>query len=45
MVSYKCFVCNKKISADTMGKRVRCIYCGSKMLFKQRSTITKVKAR
>ena len=45
MVRYKCFSCNHKISDETLGKRIRCPYCGSKMLFKSRSTITKVKAR
>ena len=45
MVSYKCFNCNKKVSAEYLRKRVRCPYCGSKMLFKQRSVLTKVKAR
>jgi len=45
MVKYKCFDCNKKIAFDSLGKRVRCPYCGSKMLFKQRGGPTKVKAR
>lgn len=45
MVSYKCFNCNKKVSDTYVTKRVRCPYCGSKMLFKPRKTITKVKAR
>lgn len=45
MVKYKCFYCNKKISKESMGKRIRCPYCGSKILFKQRTTVTKVKAR
>lgn len=45
MVKYKCFYCNKKISDENMGKRIRCPYCGSKILFKQRTTVTKVKAR
>jgi len=44
MVKYRCFYCNKNVSDEMMGKRVRCPYCGSKMLFKARSTITKVKA-
>ncbi|MFH1316599.1 MAG: DNA-directed RNA polymerase subunit P [Candidatus Woesearchaeota archaeon] len=44
MVTYKCFVCNKKVGTDILRKRVRCPYCGSKMLFKPRSTNTKVKA-
>lgn len=45
MVSYKCLNCNKKVSAEYLRKRVRCPYCGSKTLFKQRSVATKVKAR
>ena len=45
MTSYKCFSCNKKVSAEYLRKRVRCPYCGSKMLFKPRSVPTKVKAR
>ncbi len=45
MVSYKCFNCNKKVTDSYIRKRVRCPYCGSKMLFKPRSTLTKVKAR
>jgi DNA-directed RNA polymerase subunit RPC12/RpoP len=44
MVKYTCFTCDKKISEDMMGKRVRCPYCGSKVLYKARSTITKVLA-
>ena len=45
MVRYKCFDCNKRVSDEYEGKRIRCPYCGSKMLFKPRTTITKVKAR
>ena len=45
VVKYKCFHCGKKISVETMGKRVRCQYCGGKILYKQRATVTKVKAR
>ena len=45
MVSYKCFTCNKKVGDDFVRKRVRCPYCGSKILYKPRSTVTKVKAR
>lgn len=44
MVKYTCFLCSKKISEDMMGKRVRCPYCGSKVLYKSRSKITKVRA-
>ncbi|MFH1399916.1 MAG: DNA-directed RNA polymerase subunit P [Nanoarchaeota archaeon] len=45
MSEYKCFLCNKAVSDNYIKKRVRCIYCGSKMIFKSRSSITKVKAR
>ncbi|MCH8329304.1 MAG: DNA-directed RNA polymerase subunit P [Nanoarchaeota archaeon] len=45
MVEYKCFHCNKKVSQDYLRKRIRCPYCGSKMLFKSRTVPTKVKAR
>ncbi|RLE39108.1 DNA-directed RNA polymerase subunit P [Candidatus Woesearchaeota archaeon] len=45
MVAYKCFNCNKEITESLLRKRVRCPYCGSKILFKQRTTVTKVKAR
>ncbi len=45
MSQYKCFECNKVISSDRVKKKVRCIYCGSKIIFKERSTITKLKAR
>ncbi|MFH1398920.1 MAG: DNA-directed RNA polymerase subunit P [Candidatus Woesearchaeota archaeon] len=45
MVEYKCFHCNKKILSENLRKRIRCPYCGSKMLFKPRTTITKVQAR
>ncbi|MBS1266667.1 MAG: DNA-directed RNA polymerase subunit P [Candidatus Woesearchaeota archaeon] len=44
MVNYRCFSCNKKIDSDSLRKRIRCPYCGSKMLFKQRTTPTKVEA-
>ncbi|OIO62912.1 DNA-directed RNA polymerase subunit P [Candidatus Woesearchaeota archaeon CG_4_10_14_0_2_um_filter_33_10] len=45
MVEYKCFNCNKKVSINYLRKKIRCPYCGSKILFKPRTTITKVKAR
>ncbi len=44
MVEYKCFSCSKKVSMDYLKKKIRCPYCGSKVLFKQRANITKVKA-
>ena len=44
MVDYKCFMCNKTVSSEIIRKRVRCPYCGSKILFKPRTVATKVKA-
>ena len=44
MVKYTCFLCGKKINEELMGKKVRCPYCGSKILYKSRSTSTVVKA-
>ena len=44
--SYNCFHCEAKISIkDYLKKKIRCPYCGSKILYKQRSVISKVKAR
>lgn len=45
MVEYKCFYCNKVVAQDYLRKKVRCPFCGSKMLFKPRTVPTKVKAR
>jgi len=45
MVAYKCFNCNKKVGEDYLRKKIRCPYCGSKILFKPRQALTKVKAR
>ena len=42
---YKCFQCNKELKDENIKKRVRCIYCGSKIVFKNRTTLTKVIAR
>ncbi len=45
MVEYKCFECNHKVSEDYVKKKIRCPYCGCKVLFKPRNVATKVKAR
>jgi len=44
MVEYKCFSCNKSLNETQLKKRIRCIYCGSKIVFKGRVSTTKVKA-
>jgi DNA-directed RNA polymerase subunit RPC12/RpoP len=45
MVEYKCFSCAKPVSEDFIRKKVRCPYCGSKIIYKPRTTTTKVLAR
>jgi DNA-directed RNA polymerase subunit RPC12/RpoP len=44
-MEYKCFDCGKEVGIEFLRKKVRCPYCGSKMLYKARTTTTKVKAR
>jgi DNA-directed RNA polymerase subunit RPC12/RpoP len=44
MAEYKCFNCDKVLNPDQMKKRVRCVYCGSKIVFKTRSSPTIVDA-
>jgi len=38
MVGYMCLECQKEIKYDMVKKRVRCSYCGSKILYKPRTT-------
>lgn len=45
MVSYKCFECNKEVKSEYTRKKVRCPYCGGKILYKMRSVSAQVKAR
>ncbi|MBI2138491.1 DNA-directed RNA polymerase subunit P [Candidatus Woesearchaeota archaeon] len=45
MAEYRCFECNKRVGQEYLKKKVRCPYCGSKMLFKPRTLITSIKAR
>jgi len=44
MVSYKCINCGKKIKEEHIKKKVRCPYCGSKIVYKTRTKTTKVRA-
>jgi DNA-directed RNA polymerase subunit RPC12/RpoP len=44
MAEYKCFDCKKNVASEYLKKKVRCPYCGSKILFKPRTTLTKIKA-
>ncbi|HIG96004.1 TPA: DNA-directed RNA polymerase subunit P [Candidatus Woesearchaeota archaeon] len=44
-MEYKCFSCDHKVGDEYLKKRIRCPYCGSKILFKPREQTTKVLAR
>ena len=45
MAEYKCFDCNKRVAVDYLRKRIRCPYCGSKILFKPRSVAPTLNAK
>lgn len=38
MVVYKCIECQKEVQHELVRKRVRCPFCGSKILYKPRVT-------
>ena len=42
---YVCFDCGKKVGDEYTKTKVRCPYCGGKILYKDRRTVNKVKAR
>lgn len=44
MTSYKCFNCSKNVKQDYVKKKIRCPYCGYKVLYKERVATVKVKA-
>ncbi len=44
MSEYKCFNCGKSVKPDYVKKKIRCPYCGYKILYKERSVSVKVKA-
>jgi len=44
MVNYKCFKCGKKIKSKALDKRFICPHCGSKIFYKSRTKVKKVKA-
>lgn len=44
MMSYKCLGCGKEVKQEYIKKKVRCPYCGYKILYKARSVVTKVRA-
>ncbi|MCK5624687.1 DNA-directed RNA polymerase subunit P [Candidatus Pacearchaeota archaeon] len=44
MANYKCFKCGKKITSTNLDKRFVCSSCGSKIFYKPRNKVKKVKA-
>jgi len=44
MAQYKCFKCEKAISNKVLDKRFVCPHCGSKIFYKPRTQIVKLKA-
>jgi len=44
MAQYKCFECEKSISSKQLDKRFVCPNCGSKIFYKPRNQIVKLKA-
>ncbi len=44
-MAYKCFFCEKEIDPEQVKKKVRCVYCGSKIIYKGREKTTHIKAR
>lgn len=46
MSEYKCLYCKRVIDKEDVARRVRCVYCGSKILYKEKSNVAKkLKAR
>lgn len=44
MANYKCFKCGKKISNKNLEKRFTCPNCNSKIFYKPREKVVKIKA-
>jgi len=44
MATYKCFKCGKKIVSKVLEKRFVCPSCGSKIFYKPRTKIKKIKS-
>lgn len=44
MATYKCFKCGKKITSSQLEKRFLCPFCGSKIFYKPRKDLAKIKA-
>jgi DNA-directed RNA polymerase subunit P len=45
MALHKCFECDREIKAEYIKKKIRCPYCGSKILYKPKVVSTTFKAK
>jgi len=44
MPLYKCFNCGKEVKKEYVKRKVRCPYCGGRIIYKPRTVETIVKA-
>ena len=44
-MNYKCFHCDKRVEDEYTRTRIRCPYCGGKILYKDRKATVTIKAR
>ncbi len=44
MTDYVCFTCGKEVKQEYVKKKIRCPYCGAKILYKPTKIAVKVKA-
>ncbi|MGV8142594.1 MAG: DNA-directed RNA polymerase subunit P [Candidatus Pacearchaeota archaeon] len=44
MAQYKCFRCSKTITNKVLDKRFNCPHCNSKIFYKPRTHVVKIKA-
>ena len=43
-MKFKCVECGKEVGQDYLRKKIRCPYCGGRVLYKTRTCTTLVKA-
>jgi len=44
-MKYKCLNCGKEVNIDSLNRKIRCPYCGGRILYKPKVIITHFKAR
>lgn len=42
---YVCFICGKRVNEEDTKVRIRCPSCGGKVLYKDRRSVVKIKAK